>query len=97
MSVRVHVGFEGGLENDFNVNDTLEAEIPNTTKLEDLPSILVDKYLPPEKVSKFVDDKKKVLPGVLVMVNEAESELYGNTTVLQDHDKIVYISTLHGG
>jgi ubiquitin related modifier 1 len=39
-----------------------------------------------------------VRPGVLVLINDADWELYGTTgAVIQDGDRVVFISTLHGG
>ncbi|ESO85936.1 hypothetical protein LOTGIDRAFT_130181, partial [Lottia gigantea] len=39
-----------------------------------------------------------VRPGILVLVNEADWELVGELDYeIQDKDKIVFISTLHGG
>ncbi|XP_011495359.1 PREDICTED: ubiquitin-related modifier 1 isoform X2 [Ceratosolen solmsi marchali] len=39
-----------------------------------------------------------VRPGILVLVNDADWELLGQTKyVLQPHDSVLFISTLHGG
>ncbi|ONK56722.1 uncharacterized protein A4U43_C10F12080 [Asparagus officinalis] len=39
-----------------------------------------------------------VRPGVLVLVNDCDWELYGNLdATLEDKDVVVFISTLHGG
>ena len=37
-------------------------------------------------------------PGILVLINEADWELEGaSSSVIQDGDNVVFISTLHGG
>ena len=39
-----------------------------------------------------------VRPGILVLVNDADWELLGTTEAeIEDGDRIVFISTLHGG
>ncbi|KAK1274579.1 hypothetical protein QJS04_geneDACA010891 [Acorus gramineus] len=39
-----------------------------------------------------------VRPGVLVLINDCDWEIYGNLeATLEDKDVIVFISTLHGG
>ncbi|XP_008486555.2 ubiquitin-related modifier 1 homolog, partial [Diaphorina citri] len=39
-----------------------------------------------------------VRPGILVLINEADWELYGELTYeLKENDTIMFISTLHGG
>ena len=39
-----------------------------------------------------------VRPGILVLINDVDWELEGETAyLLQDGDRIVFISTLHGG
>ncbi len=52
-----------------------------------------------ERHELFVDnDGKTVRPGILVLINDADWELEGETEyVLQDRDEISFISTLHGG
>lgn len=43
-------------------------------------------------------EKLDVRPGILVLVNDADWELVGETSYpLLDGDKITFISTLHGG
>ena len=42
--------------------------------------------------------KLDVRPGILVLINEADWELMGQTDyALEDGDTIAFISTLHGG
>lgn len=44
----------------------------------------------------FQDDS--VRPGILVLINDADWELYGELDYeLQENDVIMFISTLHGG
>ncbi|XP_028407718.1 ubiquitin-related modifier 1-like [Dendronephthya gigantea] len=41
---------------------------------------------------------ESVRPGILVLINDADWELMGETEyILQENDKVVFISTLHGG
>lgn len=43
-------------------------------------------------------DRPSVRPGILVLVNDADWELSGaDATVLADGDRVMFISTLHGG
>lgn len=57
-----------------------------------------------ERPELFLKDKDSseseldVRPGILVLVNDADWELVGQTSyVLQDGDTVTFISTLHGG
>lgn len=37
-------------------------------------------------------------PGILVLINDSDWELEGEDEyVLQDHDTVLFVSTLHGG
>ncbi|XP_059098605.1 ubiquitin-related modifier 1-like [Tigriopus californicus] len=54
-------------------------------------------HLLEERPELFLKDGS-VRPGILVLVNEADWELMGQTDyVLADQDQITFISTLHGG
>ncbi|KDN53147.1 ubiquitin-like modifier 1 [Tilletiaria anomala UBC 951] len=52
-----------------------------------------------ERPELFVDvDGNGVRPGILVLINDVDWELDGETSyVLQDGDEVSFISTLHGG
>lgn len=46
----------------------------------------------------FLTDKHYSRPGILVLINDADWELEGETSyALQAHDNILFVSTLHGG
>lgn len=69
---------------------------PTTSTIKDLIAHLKDNYLT-EKPDLFVQGET-VRPGILVLVNDADWELEGELEYeLKDGDKIVFISTLHGG
>ncbi|CAB3988966.1 Ubiquitin-related modifier 1 [Paramuricea clavata] len=41
---------------------------------------------------------ESVRPGILVLINDSDWELMGETEyILEENDKVVFISTLHGG
>ena len=96
-TVTIKVEFEGGLENDFNARDGLKVEIPKGTKLFELPAFLAKKYLNSSKPTRFIGENGTLLPGILVMINEVDSEIDGTDVVLEKNDNVTYISTLHGG
>ena len=58
-----------------------------------------------DRVELFLKDKNEsdnskldVRPGILVLVNDSDWELVGQTEyLLENNDNITFISTLHGG
>ncbi|OHT00186.1 hypothetical protein TRFO_33219 [Tritrichomonas foetus] len=62
-----------------------------------MPSILAQKYIDPNHPIRFVDDKGQVVAGILIMLNDTDSEIEGLDKVLCQKDIITFISTLHGG
>ena len=64
-----------------------------------------DNLLTPDRPELFLKDKTEkdltkldVRPGILVLVNDADWELVGQTEyILEDGDNVTFISTLHGG
>ena len=96
-TITIKVDFEGGLENDFNARDGIKVEISEGMKLNELPLFLSKKYLNPSKPTRFIDSNGTLLPGILVMINEVDSEIDGTDVVLEKNDNVTYISTLHGG
>ena len=49
-------------------------------------------------LQKYSTNKMNSRPGVLVLINDADWELEGETSyVLQPNDNILFVSTLHGG
>ena len=95
--IKIHIDFEGGLENDFNAPKGLDVEVNEGTTLAQLPQILSDKYLDQEKSKKFISQSGDVLNGILVMINDCDAEIEGIDSKLSKGDIITYITTLHGG
>ena len=95
--IKVHVDFEGGLENDFNAPKGLDVDVNDGTTLAQLPKILSDKYLGQDKSKKFISESGNVLNGILVMINDCDAEIEGIDSKLSPNDTITYITTLHGG
>ena len=64
-----------------------------------------DNLLTPDRPELFLKDKNEkdatrldVRPGILVLVNDADWELVGQTEyALENGDNVTFISTLHGG
>ena len=64
-----------------------------------------DNLLTPDRPELFLNDKNEsdvtkldVRPGILVLVNDADWELVGQTEyILENGDNVTFISTLHGG
>lgn len=103
-SLPVVVEFGGGAELLFGNEKRKELQLP--LKLADdsnpewnlrtLITWLKVNYLT-ERPELFVQGDT-VRPGILVLVNETDWELLGEGDYqLQPHDKILFISTLHGG
>ncbi|KAH0790607.1 ubiquitin-related modifier [Histomonas meleagridis] len=95
--VLVHIDFEGGLQTDFNAPNGIDLEVEEGTRIEQLPKILVDKYIEDPSKIRFTDSNGNVLPGVLIMVNDIDAAIEGVDSVLSEKDTITFISTLHGG
>ena len=89
------------------VLDTIGAGVTNETTLSlgYLLGWLRDNLLTPDRPELFLKDKNEsdvskldVRPGILVLVNDADWELVGQTRyILENGDNITFISTLHGG
>lgn len=95
--ISIHIDFEGGLQTDFQAPNGVDFQIPQGTKLHQLPSLLAQKYITPEHPIKFITEDGSVLPGILIMINDADSEIEGLDVDLQNKDNVTFISTLHGG
>ncbi|EAY17366.1 hypothetical protein TVAG_319610 [Trichomonas vaginalis G3] len=93
----ISIEFEGGLEHDFKAPNGLKEKVPAGMKLEELPALLSKKYLDPSKPTRFLAENGHLLPGILVMINDADSEIDGMDQKLSSGDHITFISTLHGG
>eukprot|EP01132_Coremiostelium_polycephalum_P002609 gene2609-3234_t len=96
MKIKVELG--GGLELLFNKQKNHEIELSDksTISLRDLIFWMKDNLLT-ERSELFIMDNT-VRPGILVLINDADWELYGGIEYnVEDGDSIIFISTLHGG
>ena len=91
----VNIEFSGGLELLFDNQKALELKVDKGIKLSGL--ILKLSELCRERKELFLMDST-VRPGILVLVNDADWELCERENYkVEENDKIVFISTLHGG
>lgn len=95
--ISVNINFEGGLDVDFKAPTGLKLSVDEGTLLKNAPTLLADKYLSQSSRGNFITDDGSVRPGILVMINEVDSELEEPDAVLKNGDNITFISTLHGG
>ena len=95
--VEIKVDFEGGLENDFSSTKGLKISIPDGMKIRELPFFLKNKFIEQNKNTRFIGDDNNILPGILIMINDVDSEIEGLDVILKNGDNITFISTLHGG
>lgn len=98
--IPVTIEFSGGAEllfdNQRKLPVVLQSETNQDWTLERLIAWLRDKHLK-ERPELFVQGKT-VRPGILVLVNDTDWELLGELDYkIQENDKILFISTLHGG
>ncbi|KAK9702310.1 Urm1 (Ubiquitin related modifier) [Popillia japonica] len=94
----ITVEFSGGAELLFDNKRHYNIDLPNKDKwkLSDLLLWLKDNLLS-ERPELFIQNNS-VRPGILVLVNDSDWELMDTVDyVIQPNDKIVFISTLHGG
>lgn len=98
-NVHVHLEFSGGAELLFDKVREHDAELPIAQSPWTIKKLLVwikDNLLK-ERPELFVQGET-VRPGILVLVNDADWELVGELEYkIQDEDRIIFISTLHGG
>lgn len=94
MSIKVE--FSGGLELIFK-NKQLSVEFSKQQfTLQDLVDEL--KLHIKERPEFFLTKEGKVRPGVLVLINDSDWELFDKEhTNLSNNDSVAFISTLHGG
>ncbi|XP_028032006.1 ubiquitin-related modifier 1 homolog [Bombyx mandarina] len=106
-TLTVEVMFGGGAELLFNKVKRKEITLPSLKTflpdsqnlnwtLKELLIWLKDNLLV-EREELFLKDDS-VRPGILVLINEEDWELHGQLNYeLKENDKIMFISTLHGG
>lgn len=97
--IKIHIDFEGGLQTDFKAPDGLDFTVPEGTTLRKLPLLMKEELIKPGNPleKSFVGDDGRVRPGILIMINDADSEIEGLDVALKANDNITFISTLHGG
>ena len=94
---KIHIDFEGGLQTDFEAPNGIDFTVPEGTTLGQLPLIMKENLIKPEHPIPFVGDNGRVRPGILIMINDVDSEIEGVNVVLKQNDNVTFISTLHGG
>ncbi|XP_052896322.1 ubiquitin-related modifier 1 homolog [Anopheles moucheti] len=94
----VTIEFSGGAETLFGgvKEHTVPLDGSKIVLLEEMLRWLRDNLLTGD-ANLFLQDKS-VRPGILVMINDTDWDLMGETDyILQPGDHILFISTLHGG
>ncbi|KAF3907169.1 hypothetical protein ABW21_db0207425 [Orbilia brochopaga] len=97
------MSISGGLEILFNNVRKFDIELPAAAADGSASNIdFLVKYLCDHKMTdprrELFELNNTVRPGILVLINEADWELEGEGAYeLQPKDKILFISTLHGG
>ena len=92
----INIEFNGGLELIFkNKQLSLKFEKEQFT-LQELVDALKSHII--ERPEFFLTKEGKVRPGVLVLINDSDWELFDKEhTILSNNDTVSFISTLHGG
>ncbi|XP_026724524.1 ubiquitin-related modifier 1 [Trichoplusia ni] len=105
LNLSIHFG--GGAELLFDKIKKREVELPALKKY--MPDCQHEKWTIRELLQWIKDNLLKerlelfmqgdsVRPGILVLINDADWELYGELDYeIQNNDTILFISTLHGG
>ncbi|XP_047522767.1 ubiquitin-related modifier 1 homolog [Pieris napi] len=106
-TLKIQLQFGGGAELLFDKIKKREVELPSLKKyfpesenekwtIKELLVWMKDNLLK-ERPELFVQGDS-VRPGILVLINDADWELYGELGYeVQENDVIMFISTLHGG
>lgn len=98
MAQNVRVEFAGGIESLFGNQKFIDfPHLPESViTCKDLIDLLRREHLK-QRVELFVQDQT-VRPGILVLINDVDWELEDNLNYkLCNNDRILFISTLHGG
>ncbi|XP_076454549.1 ubiquitin-related modifier 1-like [Babylonia areolata] len=98
MALPITLEFSGGAELLFANVKKHDVQLPASQKW-DVKSLLpwIRDNLLKERPELFMQGDT-VRPGILVLVNDADWELMGELEYqIQPNDKIIFISTLHGG
>ncbi|KAK3589259.1 hypothetical protein CHS0354_008324 [Potamilus streckersoni] len=99
MSIPITLEFSGGAELLFDRQKRHDIDLPkqeNPWRIQELLPWIRDNILK-ERPELFMQGNT-VRPGILVLVNDTDWELMGELEYnLQPNDRIIFISTLHGG
>ncbi|XP_078603668.1 ubiquitin-related modifier 1-like [Branchiostoma floridae x Branchiostoma japonicum] len=98
-SVNICLEFSGGAELLFDMVKKHDVSLPGNSQPWTIKSLLVwiKENLLKERPELFVQGDT-VRPGILVLINDVDWELMGELEYqLEENDRIVFISTLHGG
>jgi len=98
----INVEFSGGLELLFGNQRKHAVKLPAN---DDAPEASTMKHLIQHLCDNMIDQRKElfvidgtVRPGILVLINDADWELEGEGNYeIQQGDRILFVSTLHGG
>ncbi|CAP73764.1 uncharacterized protein PODANS_2_11240 [Podospora anserina S mat+] len=101
----ISVDFLGGLDTLFSNKTSHTISLPLLNPSDSSPanvgfliSYLVKHHLKHPRTEFFVQDDGHLTPGILVLINEADWELEGEEECeLKAGDKVVFVSTMHGG
>ncbi|CAH8502724.1 unnamed protein product [Schistosoma bovis] len=95
--MRLDIEFSGGAELLFNKQKEYQVDLPPTVvRLGDL-LVWLEKNLLQERPELFLQGKS-VRPGILILINDVDYSLLGeNDYILKEMDKVIFISSLHGG
>ena len=99
MSLPITIEFSGGAELLFDNKKSHTISLPENTSPWTIKSLLpwMKDNLLRERPELFIQGDT-VRPGILVLVNDTDWELLGELDYeIQRADRVVFISTLHGG
>ncbi|CAH1139928.1 unnamed protein product [Phyllotreta striolata] len=97
--MKITVEFSGGAELLFNNKKSHDVDLPDKDTNWTIANLLlwIKDNLLQERPELFLQDNS-VRPGILVLVNDTDWELLGCLDYkIEPRDKIIFISTLHGG
>lgn len=94
---KIKLEFSGGAELLFDKKREFDVDLPQSViTLGDLLP-WIERNLLKERPELFLQGKS-IRPGILILINDTDYSLLGeNEYVLRDCDKILFISSLHGG
>lgn len=94
--MKIKVDFNGGLEDLFEKKKMIEIDSEPQITVGELLLILKNQHLK-MKPELFLDNQS-LKPGILCLINDCDWEIEDKErTILNDQDRVSFISTLHGG